>query len=73
MPDRWTVGQADRRAADALAKLIGVLRKIAGMPDYHAHVGHLRRCHPEYPIPTERQFYDDFLRARYEDGPTRCC
>jgi uncharacterized short protein YbdD (DUF466 family) len=54
-------------------KLFGALRSIAGMPDYDAHVEHLRDFHPERPIPTERQFYDDFIRARYEDGPTRCC
>jgi uncharacterized short protein YbdD (DUF466 family) len=43
------------------------------MPDYDAHIEHLRRCHPETPIPSEREFYDDFVRARYGDGPTRCC
>jgi uncharacterized short protein YbdD (DUF466 family) len=43
------------------------------MPDYVAHVEHLHRCHPERPVPTERQFYEDYLRARYADGPTRCC
>jgi uncharacterized short protein YbdD (DUF466 family) len=56
-----------------LAKLFGALRKIAGMPDYDAHLEHLRRCHPGEPIPTERQFYEEFLRTRYTDGPTRCC
>jgi uncharacterized short protein YbdD (DUF466 family) len=50
-----------------------VLRRIAGMPDYAAHLEHLRRCHPETLIPSERQFYADFVRARYGDGPTRCC
>jgi uncharacterized short protein YbdD (DUF466 family) len=50
-----------------------VLRRIAGMPDYTAHVEHVRRCHPDKPIPTERQFYEDFVRARYGDGATRCC
>jgi uncharacterized short protein YbdD (DUF466 family) len=43
------------------------------MPDYAAHVEHLRRCHPERPVPTEREFYEAFVRARYADGPTRCC
>ncbi|MEZ0336321.1 MAG: CstA-like transporter-associated (seleno)protein [Gemmatimonadales bacterium] len=43
------------------------------MPDYAAHVEHLRRCHPDRPIPTERHFYEEFVRARYGDGPTRCC
>jgi uncharacterized short protein YbdD (DUF466 family) len=59
--------------ARTVAKLLVALRKIAGMPDYAAHLEHLRRCHPEHLIPTERQFYDEFVTARYGDGPTRCC
>ena len=50
-----------------------VVRRIAGMPDYAAHVEHLRRCHPERAVPSERQFYEEFLRARYGDGVSRCC
>lgn len=50
-----------------------LLRAIAGMPDHAAYVEHLRRCHPERPVPTEGEFYDEFVRARYGDGPTRCC
>jgi len=49
------------------------LRRVAGMPDYSGHLEHLRRCHPDQPVPTQRQFYDEFTRARYGDGPTRCC
>lgn len=49
------------------------LRRLAGMPDYTAHLDHLRRCHPETSIPTEREFFEEFLRTRYGDGPTRCC
>jgi uncharacterized short protein YbdD (DUF466 family) len=56
-----------------LTQLLGALRKIAGMPDYAAHLEHLRRFHPDSEIPSERQFFDQFVRARYEDGPTRCC
>ena len=56
-----------------VANLFATLRKIAGMPDYAAHLEHLGRCHPDQPIPTERQFYEEFLRTRYADGPTRCC
>jgi uncharacterized short protein YbdD (DUF466 family) len=55
------------------SRLPAFLRQIAGMPDYAAHLEHLRRCHPDSPLPTERQFYEDFVRARYADGPTRCC
>ena len=52
---------------------LSFIRRVAGMPDYAAHVEHLRRSHPERPIPTEREFYEEFVRNRYEDGPTRCC
>ena len=54
-------------------RLLGALRTVAGMPDYAAHLEHLRRSHPEKPIPTEREFYEEFVRSRYEDGTTRCC
>jgi uncharacterized short protein YbdD (DUF466 family) len=47
--------------------------RIAGMPDYDAHVEHLKRNHPGTPVPSKQQFYEEFIRARYEDGPTRCC
>jgi uncharacterized short protein YbdD (DUF466 family) len=57
----------------AFGVLLSAVRRIAGMPDYAAHVEHLRRCHPERAVPTEREFYDDFVRTRYADGPTRCC
>ena len=57
----------------AVRRALSAMRRIAGMPDYVAHVEHLHRCHPGQPVPTERQFYDEFTRARYGDGPTRCC
>ncbi|HKT58702.1 MAG TPA: YbdD/YjiX family protein [Gemmatimonadales bacterium] len=53
--------------------LLRVVRRIAGMPDYAAYVEHARRCHPEQAVRCEREFYEEFLRARYEGGPTRCC
>jgi uncharacterized short protein YbdD (DUF466 family) len=68
----WKPHMPDRAGGLAM-KLLGALRTIAGMPDYAAHVEHLRRWHPEAPIPSEGQFYDDFISARYGDGPTRCC
>ena len=56
-----------------LPEFLSALRRVAGMPDYAAHLEHLRRAHPEKPIPTQREFYAEFVRNRYEDGPTRCC
>jgi uncharacterized short protein YbdD (DUF466 family) len=54
-------------------RLLRVVRRIAGMPDYAAYVEHLRSAHPDRPVPSPRRFYDDYLRARFGDGPTRCC
>lgn len=54
-------------------RLAHAIRRIAGMPDYAAHLEHLRRCHPERRPPSEREFFEEYLRARYADGPTRCC
>ena len=56
-----------------IPRVLGVIRSILGMPDYERHITHLREHHPERTIPTERQFYEEFVRARYVDGPTRCC
>ena len=54
-------------------RLLRVVRRISGMPDYASYVEHLRRCHPERAVPTAREFYEEYLRTRYENGPTRCC
>jgi uncharacterized short protein YbdD (DUF466 family) len=43
------------------------------MPDYSAHVEHLRRCHPGSPLPTEREFFEEYLKSRYSEGTSRCC
>ena len=56
-----------------LRRLAGMMRGIAGMPDYDAYLEHLRRCHPEHAPLGEREFFAEYLRARYADGPNRCC
>jgi len=62
-----------RDSGPVTARLLALVRRVAGMPDYAAHLEHLHRCHPERRVPTEREFFDEYLRARYTDGPTRCC
>lgn len=56
-----------------LGAAASALRRVAGMPDYRAHVEHLRRCHPGRRVPTEREYFEQYIAARYGDGPTRCC
>jgi uncharacterized short protein YbdD (DUF466 family) len=43
------------------------------MPDYEAYLAHCREAHPDQPIKSEREFFEDYLKQRYEGGPTRCC
>jgi uncharacterized short protein YbdD (DUF466 family) len=70
----WERGKVKKVVVErTLRTFLTFLRRIAGMPDYDAHVAHLRRFHPEHPIPSQREFYDEFTRTRYGEGPTRCC
>jgi uncharacterized short protein YbdD (DUF466 family) len=62
MPDSGRIGA-----------LLTHLKRVFGMPDYAAYVAHVRAHHPDCPVPTEREFYDEYVRTRYADGPTRCC
>ena len=80
MPDRSGAagrvpahGWVGRGAVGSVQQFGALLRRICGMPDYAAYIEHLRCCHPDRAIPTEREYYEEFVRSRYEDGPTRCC
>ena len=48
-------------------------RMVAGVPDYEAYVGHLRRAHPDALPPDRAAFFAERLQARYGRGRTRCC
>jgi len=56
-----------------LRAIAAAMRQVAGMPDYDSYVEHQRRCHPDRPLLGEREFFAEYLRARYADGPNRCC
>ncbi len=68
---RGAAGQRGSRAV--LARLATMVRKISGMPDYRAYIEHVRRCHPETPAMTEREYYAEYVNRRYAEGPSRCC
>jgi uncharacterized short protein YbdD (DUF466 family) len=55
-----------------LQKMLQAIRRVVGMPDYQGYVEHLRLCHPERPIPTEREYFEEWMEARYH-GVSRCC
>lgn len=57
----------------SIARLLSMLRRVVGMPDYAGYLAHLRTVHPERVAPTEREYFADYLKRRYEGGATRCC
>jgi len=59
--------------ASRISSLVAGFRRVAGMPDYAAYVKHLRTAHPDAPVPSEQEYFDEYLKGRYESGPTRCC
>ncbi|MBF5041698.1 YbdD/YjiX family protein [Aggregicoccus sp. 17bor-14] len=54
-------------------RAVQTARLMIGVPDYDTYARHLREHHPERPVPTYAQFFDERLRARYRNGGGRCC
>ena len=65
--DEGTTGRRDG------APWVRAIRRILGMPDYHAYLEVMQRRHPGCAVPSEREFFDQYVTARYSGGPTRCC
>jgi uncharacterized short protein YbdD (DUF466 family) len=59
--------------SSSLRLIVATIRRIVGMPDYASYVEHMKRRHPDCAVPTEREFFDQYVTARYSGGPTRCC
>ena len=56
-----------------MARCLAAVRRVAGMPDYAAYLEHRRHHHPGEALPSEREYYAEYVVARYGDSPTRCC
>jgi len=49
------------------------LDSVVGGQDYQRYVAHLRRRHPDRPVPTEREYWRE-RHAHAESNPGgRCC
>ena len=55
------------------SRLRSAFKQITGMPDYERYLAHARERHPDCPLLSEREFYDQFIARRYGGGATRCC
>jgi uncharacterized short protein YbdD (DUF466 family) len=53
--------------------VVWYLDSVLGGRDYARYVQHLRRNHPELPIPTERDYWRDRHAAADRNPANRCC
>ncbi|MBF6355358.1 YbdD/YjiX family protein [Nocardia higoensis] len=62
-----------RRARAAVRAALWWLDSVVGGQDYQRYVAHLRRRHPDRPVPTEREYWRE--RHAYADNHPagRCC
>ena len=59
--------------AQIVDRIVRVVRRVIGVPDYERYVAHLHRCHPEQ-VPMSREaFARDALERRYNTPGSRCC
>lgn len=61
------------RARAAVRGALWWLDSVVGGQDYQRYVAHLRRRHPDRPVPTEREYWRE--RHAYADSHPagRCC
>ncbi len=63
-----------RRLAEVRKALRQTGRLMCGVPDYEGYVAHLRRHHPDRPVPSYEEFFRQRQDARYgKNGNARCC
>lgn len=68
---RWDAALASLRARGA--SVARVLRQVIGAPDYERYLQHHARAHAGTPPLRRREFYADFVSARFGSGASRCC
>ncbi len=54
-------------------RIIAVVRRIIGVPDYQVYVSHMQRHHPTCTPMDERTFERERLADKYSRPGSRCC
>jgi uncharacterized short protein YbdD (DUF466 family) len=74
LADQWEREQSLwRRLRWKVKSVVADFRRLAGMPDYEAYLRHLQAAHPDWPVPSEREYFELYVESRYGNGPSRCC
>ena len=49
------------------------MRLMVGLPEYDTYLAHMEREHPDKPVMSYEEFFNERMRARYRGGGGRCC
>ena len=59
--------------ARTIARIVPVVRRIIGVPDYDTYVRHMAVRHPSEAPLSERDFAEERMTAKYSKPGQRCC
>jgi uncharacterized short protein YbdD (DUF466 family) len=68
----WKSPEASRLAT-LVSRIRETSRLMVGIPDYDRYVEHVSTKHPELPVMSYREFFDNRQKARYGMGMKGCC
>jgi uncharacterized short protein YbdD (DUF466 family) len=68
-----TVREAWRAGRTHGARVLAVVRRIVGVPDYDAYLAHARRHHPDAEPLSREAFVRESWDAKYSRPGNRCC
>ena len=72
-PPVTTVPAAAGTLRERVRRVIGLVHRIIGAPDYETYVAHAARCHPGRPLLSKNDFVNERLTDKYSRPGTRCC
>ena len=74
MPTLWLlVSTLTAGAEKTWQRAVQTARLASGVPDYDTYVRHVREHHPDRPVMSYPEFFNERQQARNGKGSARCC
>ncbi|AXK87890.1 YbdD/YjiX family protein [Nocardia farcinica] len=64
---------AGQRLRDGVRAVLWWCDSVVGGQDYQRYVAHLRRRHPDRPVPSEREYWRTRHAEAERNPASRCC
>jgi len=59
--------------SERVSRVLDVVRRIVGVPDYDRYVAHMQKHHPESTPMTCEEFTNQRMTDKYSRPGSRCC